>query len=117
MKYQSPIQMYRFEDTYTETYGVTYFNAVHVKTYFLNHGYRYKDEHYTLILTFPVKNFFRKLFGKALIKPKRRYSYYKPKIYITFINGSQIWFKYANNKDAEKAYEMFDTFMKQGNTV
>lgn len=84
----------------------------HIISINVKNGYRGYDfsGHTT---TFPVSNFFRKILGISLKKPRRTASYwYKPKIVIRYVDKEYSTLYFNSNKDCINEYRKLIDFVE-----
>ena len=88
------------------TKGMLPFNLSHVRSFGWAEGkrsYSFESGH-TRVNLFPISNFFRKLFGRPLLKPRRTGYWNAPCVGVFFTNSYKEY-EFKSNKKAEEAFE------------
>jgi len=110
-----PIQMYSLERLHEKWPPKTPdFNAVHVVRYWLRLPKpASKEVNIQYINTFPIRNFFRRLFGMQTKRPWKSKFYNHPEIEIEFSNYHfPKSYVFPSNRVAIEQFEKLDKFMK-----
>lgn len=113
MKHTGSIIFYQLNECVEE---LKTFNAVHVIRFWGEWDYSStRSYRRSLIDTFPISNFFRKLFGKASKKPRRpKRFFYMPAIRIEFSNDSRAkHYRYKSKAAMNRDLDRLSHFMSE----